>query len=79
MTHPSLAHLSLAEIHERGRRARIMGVPYFDGANPFVADNSIRDFEVWAAKASAWWAGWLEADGGRDAAVQAHVQGPRFK
>lgn len=59
-------------------RQRRLGVPYF-GANPFVADNSIRDFEVWAAKASAWWAGWLQEDRGRDASVQAHVHGSRFK
>ena len=78
MTHPALASLTIAEIHDRGAHARRLGVPYF-GANPFVADNSIRDFEVWAAKASAWWAGWLQEDRGRDESVQAHVHGPRFK
>ena len=80
MTHPALAKLTLAEIHERGRRARIVGVPYF-GANPFVADNSIEDFDLWAAKCSAWWAGWLAEDRGRDAMVQAHVNcgGLRFR
>lgn len=79
MTHPTLASLTLAEIHERGRRARIMGVPYF-GTNPFAADSSIKDFDEWAAKTSAWWAGWLQEDRGRDQAVHAHVHGgPRFR
>lgn len=78
MTHPSLANLTLAEIRDRGVQARRMGVPYF-GTNPFVADNSIRDFDLWAAKASAWWAGWLQEDRGRDEAVQARVRGPRFR
>jgi hypothetical protein len=78
MTHPSLANLTLDEICDRGVHARRMGVPYF-GTNPFVADNSIRDFDVWAAKSAAWWAGWLQEDRGRDEAVHAHVRGSRFR
>ena len=78
VTHPSLANLTLAEIHERGASARRLRVPYF-GANPFVADSSIKDFDTWAEKSAAWWAGWLTEDRGRDAAVQAHVRGPRFR
>lgn len=78
MTHPTLANLTLAEIHDRGVHARRMGVPYF-GTNPFVADRSIKDFDVWAAKASAWWAGWLQEDRGRDEFGQAHVRWRRFR
>lgn len=71
-THPALANLTLAEIHERGARARRMSLPYF-GCNPFLHDDT--------AKVSAWWAGWLRGRrGGRDKHVQAHLHGgPRFK
>jgi len=77
VTHPTLAKLTPAEIHERGRRARIMGVPYF-GGNPFASDTSIKDFDAWAAKTATWWGGWIEEDNGRDRDVQAHRNGPRF-
>jgi hypothetical protein len=78
MTHPTLAALTLDEIRERGASARRMGLPYF-GTNPFVADSSIEDLDVWAARAATWWAGWLAEDRGRDVAVQALLNsGPRF-
>ena len=59
MTHPTLAKLTLDEIHERGVHARRMGVPYF-GASPFVADSSIKEFDV----------GRHEGAGGRRARAQ---------
>lgn len=71
MTHPALTSLTLAEIRQRGRDARSLGLPYF--SNPFRHDLTI-EFELWVAKCLAWEAGWLAEDRGRTEEVQEQLR-----